>query len=102
MSYILNTSADQKEMLHAIGAASIDELFAPIPPAYRMNRPLDVPAAMAEMELTTHFRELAGKNQSADDKSCFLGGGCYDHFIPAVVDAIAGRSEFYTAYTPYQ
>src|SRR5881394_668130 len=54
------------------------------------------------MELTRHLRELAGRNQSADDAVCFLGGGSYDHFIPAVVDMVSGRGEFYTAYTPYQ
>src|SRR5690348_11985820 len=57
---------------------------------------------MSEMELTRHISELSSRDTSAQDAVCFLGGGSYDHFIPAVVDAIAGRSEFYTAYTPYQ
>ncbi len=102
MSYVLNTAADQEAMLRQIGVRSLDELFQAIPEAVRLKRPLDVPAALTEMALTGHVQELAATNQPADAKVCFLGGGSYDHFIPAVVDAIAGRGEFYTAYTPYQ
>ena len=102
MSYVLNTGPDQKAMLDKIGARSLEELFAFIPPELRLKRPLQVPAALCEIELQQHMTELAQGNRSADDAVCFLGGGSYDHFIPAVVDAIAGRSEFYTAYTPYQ
>ena len=102
MTYLLNTAADQQEMLAQIGAASIDELFGPIPDSLRLKRPLNVAPALTEIELTQHLGELAGRNLSARDAVCFLGGGSYDHFIPAVVDAIAGRSEYYTAYTPYQ
>src|SRR6202008_2128346 len=80
----------------------LDDLFEPIPAACRFKGDLDVPPALTEMELTNHLAELARKSKSADDAVCFLGGGSYDHFIPAVVDTIAGRSEFYTAYTPYQ
>jgi glycine dehydrogenase subunit 1 len=100
--YVLNTPEDQKEMLARIGVASIDDLFANIPPELRLNRSLAIPPAMSEMELQQHIELLASRNQSAADAVCFLGGGAYDHFIPSVVDAIAGRSEFYTAYTPYQ
>ena len=89
-------------MLAAIGVQSVEELFANIPPHLRLARPLQVPEALSEMELTAQARQLAGRNRSADDAVCFLGGGAYDHFIPAVVDAVAGRSEYYTAYTPYQ
>jgi glycine dehydrogenase subunit 1 len=89
-------------MLRLIGVQSIADLFKNIPGELRLNRPLDVPPALNEMDLTRHVAQLAGRNRSADDATCFLGGGSYDHFIPAVVDAIAGRSEFYTAYTPYQ
>ena len=64
--------------------------------------PLNVPPALCEQELTRHIADLASRNLCTDNAVCFLGGGSYDHFIPAVVDAIAGRSEFYTAYTPYQ
>lgn len=102
MSYVLNTPADQKAMLAAIGVSSIDELFHAIPEKLRLSRPLNVPRALAEMELQQHTEELAGRNLSSDRAVCFLGGGSYDHFIPSVVDAVASRSEYYTAYTPYQ
>jgi glycine dehydrogenase subunit 1 len=102
LPYILNTPADVADMLAAIGVKSIDDLFAPIPPDVRLGRPLDIPAALSEIELDGRVAELAKKNQAAGQVVCFLGGGSYDHFIPTVVDAIAGRSEFYTAYTPYQ
>ena len=102
MPYVLNTPEDQKAMLSAIGVSSVEDLFAKIPPELRLNRPLDIPPAMSEMELQSHVHRLLAKNESAADAVCFLGGGAYDHFIPAVVDVVAGRSEFYTAYTPYQ
>jgi glycine dehydrogenase subunit 1 len=99
MPYLLNTPEDREAMLAKIGAASIDDLFAPIPAELRLGRPLNVPPALAEMDLARRIQELAAKNRTG---VCFLGGGAYDHFIPSVVDAVAGRSEFYTAYTPYQ
>jgi glycine dehydrogenase subunit 1 len=102
LSYVLNTTADQQKMLERIGANSLDELFRGIPETLRRQGPLDVPPALTEMDLQLHAGELARSNQSAEDIPCFLGGGAYDHFIPAVVDAVAGRSEYYTAYTPYQ
>ena len=102
MPYLLNTPDDRKAMLDAIGAASVEDLFAPVPAGVRLNRPLDIPPALSEMELTAHMRALAAKNRPAGDAVCFLGGGAYDHFIPTVVDAVASRGEFYTAYTPYQ
>jgi glycine dehydrogenase subunit 1 len=102
MPYLYNTVEDQQAMLAAIGAGSIDELFAMVPAEMRLDRPLDIPPAMSEMELTQHMTALAAKNEHAGSKVCFLGGGSYDHFIPAVVDEIAGRGEFYTSYTPYQ
>jgi glycine dehydrogenase subunit 1 len=102
LPYILNTPADVADMLAAIGVKSIDDLFAPIPPDVRLGRQLDIPAALSEIELDARVAELAKKNRAAGQAVCFLGGGSYDHFIPTVVDAIAGRSEFYTAYTPYQ
>ncbi len=102
MPYLPNTISDQQAMLEAIGASSIDELFAMIPEALRLQRPLDLPPGMGELELTRHATALAARNLPAGQAACFLGGGSYDHFIPAVVDAVAGRSEFYTAYTPYQ
>jgi glycine dehydrogenase subunit 1 len=102
MPYFPNTIDDQREMLATIGAASLDELFAMVPAELRLHRDLCLPPALGEMELTAHMVSLAGKNVSAACVPCFLGGGCYDHFIPAVVDTISSRSEFYTAYTPYQ
>ena len=102
MPYLLNTPDDRDAMLARIGAASVEDLFAPIPAELRLKRPLDIPPALPEMALQQHISLLAGRNQSASDAVCFLGGGAYDHFIPSVVDAVAGRSEFYTAYTPYQ
>jgi glycine dehydrogenase subunit 1 len=102
MPYLANTPQDQRQMLDAIGAASIDELFAAIPAELRLPHPLRLPDALSEMELTHHMTQLAARNDHAGSRVCFLGGGSYDHFVPAVVDALAGRSEFYTSYTPYQ
>ena len=89
-------------MLQAIGARSLSELFDTIPAELRLNRPLNLPAAMGELELTDHVQRLAARNHAACCTACFLGAGCYDHFVPALVDFVASRSEFYTAYTPYQ
>ncbi len=97
MQYIPNTEADRQKMLADIGAASVEDLFADIPAFLRLTRELDLPPALSEMELVGHMTALAQA-----PPTCFLGGGCYDHFIPAVVDALVSRSEFYTAYTPYQ
>ncbi|MBX7166714.1 MAG: aminomethyl-transferring glycine dehydrogenase subunit GcvPA [Pirellulales bacterium] len=102
MAYFLNTEDDRRAMLETIGVRSIEELFAMVPDELRLKRALDLPPALSELELTSHLAELAGANRSATDAVCFLGGGCYDHFVPAVVDAIGSRSEFYTSYTPYQ
>ncbi len=102
MPYIPNTPDQQQAMLEAIGAKSIEELFATIPSELQFGRDLELPPAMGELELTAHIGQLASRNQPAGQTACFLGGGSYDHFIPAVVDYVAGRSEFYTSYTPYQ
>jgi glycine dehydrogenase subunit 1 len=102
LAYTLNTPADRQAMLKAVGAASFDDLLTAIPAAVRLRRPLNLPAALAEQDLTRLLQSLAAKNANADTHACFLGGGAYDHFVPAVVDAIAGRGEYYTAYTPYQ
>ena len=102
MPYTFNTEQDQAAMLASIGVASIEELFATLPPEVRLGRQLDLPPAKGELELTQHMAALAAKNLSADTATCFLGGGSYDHFIPAVVDNLASRGEFYTSYTPYQ
>jgi glycine dehydrogenase subunit 1 len=102
LSYTLNTPADRAAMLKAAGATSVDDLLKPIPADVRLDRPLDLPPALTEIELTRHLQALAAQNANAESHACFLGGGAYDHFVPAVVDAIAGRGEYYTAYTPYQ
>ena len=102
MPYLLNNADDRTAMLKSIGVESIDELFSMIPPELRLNRALDIPPALGELELTSHLGELAARNDPAGTGVCFLGGGSYDHFIPAVVDFIATRSEFVTSYTPYQ
>ncbi|MDA7977410.1 MAG: aminomethyl-transferring glycine dehydrogenase subunit GcvPA [Pirellulales bacterium] len=102
MPYVLNTPQDQADMLAAIGISSLDELFDMVPADLRLDRALNIPAAMSEMELTSHMQSLSSRTQSADDTVCFLGGGSYDHFIPAVVDYVSSRGEFYTSYTPYQ
>src|SRR5437868_7515177 len=102
MPYLFNTPDDQQQMLAAIGAPSIESLFDLVPPELRLKRGLDLPPALTELELAQHLAELTSRNTHAGQKPCFLGGGSYDHFIPAVVDALAGRGEFYTSYTPYQ
>ena len=102
MAYIANTDHDIEVMLDRIGLQSVDQLFDVIPEAFRLRRALAIPEALGEMELTRQVGETLTRNEGADRRVCFLGGGCYDHFIPAVVDQLAGRGEFFTAYTPYQ
>ena len=100
--YIPNTDDDRRAMLAAIGVATADELFADIPPELRIES-LELPPALPEQELAREMADLAGRNQVPDDgMACFLGAGAYRHFIPSVVGHVIGRSEFYTAYTPYQ
>ena len=89
-------------MLAAIGVASVDELFADIPTALQMQRSLDVPAGCAESELAAALQGLAADDRPASSLVSFLGAGVYDHYVPAVIDAVVSRSEFLTAYTPYQ
>jgi glycine dehydrogenase subunit 1 len=102
MAYLYNTAEDVAAMLARIGVASIDELFAALPEELRLKRALNLPPAMSELELTCHVQQLAADNDDVRRKVCFLGGGAYDHFIPAVIDSLASRGEFYTSYTPYQ
>ena len=100
--YIPYTHSDEQKMLEAIGVSSVEELFAHIPDADKLHRPLNLPEGMTEMEADADIHRLAAKNIGASKATCFLGAGCYDHFIPAVVDFVASRSEFLTSYTPYQ
>jgi glycine dehydrogenase subunit 1 len=102
MAYIANTDADVRAMLATIGIDSLDALFDMVPPEFRLHRPLDVPPALTEVGLTSEIASLIATNVGADRRPCFLGGGSYDHFVPAVVDQLAARGEYYTAYTPYQ
>lgn len=99
--YIPNTEADRQEMLRAIGVASVQELFGDIPTQFR-SPALAIPGPLSEMELRQEMEALARENRHAFQGPCFLGAGAYRHFIPAVVQAIASRGEFLTAYTPYQ
>lgn len=99
MAFQANSSADDRAMLAELGLGGMDELFATIPPDLQ-TAAFHLPAGLSEMEMTRRLAELADAN--ARNLVNFCGGGFYDHFIPAAVDALAGRAEFYTAYTPYQ
>src|SRR4051794_12643434 len=89
-------------MLERIGVGSIEDLFADVPAGVRLGRPLDLPSGLSEQEVYTYLRDLAAMNVSCEDEVSFVGAGMYDHYVPAVVDALIGRSEFLTPYTPYQ
>jgi glycine dehydrogenase subunit 1 len=99
MPFIPTTPDEQRAMLDTIGVNSIDDLFEVIPPNLRLNA-WDVPEGHSELTVRRDLSAMSERNKSA--VISFVGGGIYDHFIPAAVDALAGRSEFYTAYTPYQ
>jgi glycine dehydrogenase subunit 1 len=100
--FLPNTDADREAMLEATGAARFEDLLADIPEALRLDRELRLEPSLSEYEARARLRRLAGMNASALDHVCFLGGGCYDHYVPSIVGEIASRPEFYTAYTPYQ
>lgn len=102
MPYYPNTDDDRKEMLAAVGVDNFDDLIKDIPEKIRLKADLKIPAALSELEVTKHLSSLAGKNLNTQDAVSFLGAGVYDHFIPSAVAALLSRSEFYTAYTPYQ
>ncbi len=102
MPFFPNTEEEQLEMLRAIGVESFEELLETVPDAVRFRDDLNLPDPASELEAFQLLRRLSQKNKSVNDYACFLGGGAYDHFIPAVVDHILLRPEFYTAYTPYQ
>ncbi|MBN1578932.1 MAG: aminomethyl-transferring glycine dehydrogenase subunit GcvPA [Chitinispirillaceae bacterium] len=99
MSYIAHTDSERRAMLRQCGVASIQELFAAIPENLKPAS-FDLPEGKSEFEVMSFFEHLAGRNYV--HLTDFVGGGFYDHFIPAAIDALASRSEFYTAYTPYQ
>jgi len=102
MRYLPHTDQDRADMLAAIGVESIDALFADIPAAKRLRRPLDLPKHKSELEVSRLMRGIARKNHAAADGPFFLGAGAYRHHVPAAVDHIIQRSEFLTSYTPYQ
>lgn len=102
MPFIPTTEENRKEMLKAIGVSDFAELLDPIPGEMRFTEDLDLPEPLSEYEVSKHLNELANRNEHTGNNICFLGGGAYDHFIPAAVDHIISRPEFYTAYTPYQ
>ncbi|NLW22831.1 MAG: aminomethyl-transferring glycine dehydrogenase subunit GcvPA [Tissierellia bacterium] len=100
--YIPNTKEDEKRMLEAIGLDSIEDLFKDIPESVRLNRELNLKPSMSEMEVARYLTDLAGKNASVNELTCFLGAGAYDHYVPSIIGHIISRSEFLTSYTPYQ
>jgi glycine dehydrogenase subunit 1 len=102
LSYLSLTERDREEMLAAIGVGSVDELFRDVPSRVRFDRDLDLEPPLAEQELSRHLEELAARNVDTTKELSFLGAGIYDHYVPAVVDAVLQRGELLTAYTPYQ
>jgi glycine dehydrogenase subunit 1 len=100
--YLPLTAADRREMLAAIGAGSVEELFADVPAPVRLARALELEPPLGEAELARHLEELAARNVHVGAELSFLGAGVYDHYVPAIVDAVLARGELLTAYTPYQ
>src|SRR6059036_2583573 len=102
LSYLSLTEHDREEMLATIGVDTVDELFRDIPEGVRFGRELDLEPSLSEQELSRQLEELAARNVDTSRELSFLGAGMYDHYVPAVVDAVLQRGEFLTAYTPYQ
>src|SRR6059036_2097310 len=102
LSYLSLTEHDREEMLATIGVDTVDELFRDIPAGVRFHRDLDLEPALGEQELSRHLEELAARNADTTRELSFLGAGIYDHYVPAIVDAVLQRGELLTAYTPYQ
>jgi glycine dehydrogenase subunit 1 len=102
VSYLALTDADREAMLETIGVSSVEEMFADLPGSVRLGRELELPSALGEQELTAYFELLAADNTHSGAELSFLGAGLYDHYVPAIVDAVLQRGEFLTAYTPYQ
>jgi Glycine cleavage system protein P (pyridoxal-binding), N-terminal domain len=102
MNFVPNTDSQQERLLARIGVKSVEDLFADIPEEIRLRRSLAISGGMSEQELVKHVKELAAKNKTVEDYSSYLGAGAYEHYVPSFVDQLLLRSEFYTAYTPYQ
>jgi glycine dehydrogenase subunit 1 len=102
MRYIPVTCEQREAMLRAVGVSTIDELFSVVPESVRFEGELNLPEGISEIELDSLMRSLAGANLGASDLVSFMGAGCYDHYIPSVVDQVVSKPEFFTAYTPYQ
>ena len=101
MRYIPHTEAERRSMMEVIGIQDIDELFADVPADVRYPQ-LDLPQPMTEMEVMRELDMMAAENANLREFASFLGAGAYNHFVPAIVDTVISRGEFYTAYTPYQ
>ena len=102
MQYISNTGEEQEEMLSAIGVDDIEELFSAIPEEVFLDRPLQLPEGMSEMEIMELVKEKADRNVNLEEIDSYLGAGAYDHYLPSIIDHLVLRQEFYTSYTPYQ
>lgn len=100
--FIPLTKTDRQEMMDVIGISSVDELFEAIPEEVRFKGDYKIKPAKSESSLTKELAGLAAKNANAQQYASFLGAGVYDHYKPIIVDHVISRSEFYTAYTPYQ
>ncbi len=100
--YLPHTDQDLTEMFFRIGVKDFSELLQTIPKEILLKEDLNLPGGLSEMEALSHLKKISDANRAEDHVTCFMGGGAYDHFIPAAVDAVLSRSEFYTAYTPYQ
>lgn len=102
MKFTPNPEPVVQEMLNSIGYKDRGELFSDIPATLKLNGKLDLPSGLSEIELQNHLKNLAGQNINVNEYPCFLGAGAYDHYVPALIDQLLMRSEFYTSYTPYQ
>jgi glycine dehydrogenase subunit 1 len=102
MPYIPNTDADREEMLRAIGVSTFEELLKNIPEEIRLRENIKIPEGLSELEVLKELKLLESLNSPTSKMISFLGGGSYDHYIPSAISALTSRSEFYTAYTPYQ
>src|SRR6056297_38465 len=102
MDYISNTTAERNKMMKEIGIKAVEDLFKMIPKEVTADDELNIESGISELELMRKAKNFAKKNKSLDQQVSFLGAGAYDHYVPGIIDALISRSEFYTAYTPYQ